>query len=90
MTAEIEKFIEKKNKKLREAAAKLRKIGEIADGLENMSLTERRNTAIQMCRCAGHTIRDLTYIWAAVEKESQLALPEAEQEQGGEIDVVEF
>lgn len=55
-----------------------------------MSLMERRNTAIQMCRCAGHTIRDLAYIWSVLEQESQLALPEAEQEQGGEIDVVEF
>ena len=90
MTEGIEKIIERKNKKLQEASVNLRRIGEIADGLADMSITERGTTAIQMCRCAGHTIRDLAYIWAALEKESQLALPEAEQEQGGEIDVDEF
>ena len=90
MTEGIEQLIERKNDMLQRASVKLRRIGEIADGLECMSLTERGNTAIQMCRCAGHTIRDLAYIWAALEKESQLALPEPEQEQGGEIDVVEF
>lgn len=88
MTEGIAKLIERKNKKLLEASVKMRELGEIADGLESMSLSEHGSTAIQMCRCAGHTIRDLAYIWAALEKESQLALPEPEQ--GGDKDVFEF
>lgn len=90
MTEGIEKLIERKNKKLKGASENLRRIGEIADGLADMSLTERGTTAIQMCRCAGYTIRNLAYILAALEQESQLALPEAEQEQGGENDAIEF
>lgn len=90
MTEEIEKLIERKNKKLKEASENLRRIGEIADGLADMSLTERGTTAIQMCRCAGYTIRDLAYILVSLEQESQLALPEAEQEQDGDHDVILF
>ena len=90
MTEGIEKLIERKNKKLQEASEKMRRIGEIAYGLADMSITERGTTAIQMCRCAGYTIRYLAYICTSLEQESQLALPEAEQEQGGENDVIEF
>lgn len=87
---ELHELIERKNKKLQEASEKLRAIGEIADGLASMSIAERRNTAIQMCRCAGFTIRDKSYCWADLDSESRLALPEAEQEQGGEINEFEF
>ena len=70
----------RKNELMRKAVKHLRSIKEIAAGLENMSLDESRDTAVQMCKLAGRSLRVLSYIWVDLDDEAELALPEAEQD----------
>ena len=71
---------DRKNELMRKAVNQLKTIKDIAIGLENMSLGESQETAVQMCRMAGRNLRVLSYIWVDLDDESMLALPEAKQD----------
>ena len=64
-------MIDRKNDLLKTGAERLQEIKEIAIGLENMRTSESRETAVQLCRCAGAKLRMLSYLWVDMDDESE-------------------
>ena len=70
----------RKNDLMKKAVGHFKSIKDIAIGLESMKINESQETAVQMCRLAGRSLRMLSYIWIDLDDEAELALPEAKQE----------
>lgn len=88
-TEQVNQIIEKKNVLLLSGAEKLREVGNIAKGLEELSLTTERSTAVQLCRLAGYKLRVLSYAWIDMQDESTVAVaPPTEEETAEAREVV--
>ena len=71
---------DRKNELMKKAVEHFKSIKDIAIGLESMKINESQETAVQMCRLAGRQLRVLSYLWADLDDEYRLALPEAKQD----------
>lgn len=76
-------MIDRKNELLKMGTERFQEVKRIAIGLENTSISESAETAIQFCRCAGAKLRMLSYLWVDMDDESEKKaiseMPEVEE-----------